>query len=87
MLEPQALEALLERDLILLGTEMESIGNEKVHRELLGANIGILELLDLSEVEEGRYFLFAPPVKIEGGEGAFSRAVLIEGIQVPDLEG
>lgn len=81
MLEPQALEALMEKGLILLGTEMESIGNEKVHRELLGANIGILELVDLSEVEEGSYYLFAPPVKIEGSEGAFARAVLIEGIQ------
>ena len=37
----------------------------------------ILEGLDLSEVQPGEYFLFAPPVLYDGLEAAPVRAVLI----------
>ena len=36
------------------------------------------EMKRLEQAEPGYYFLFAPPVKIEGVDGAPVRAVLIE---------
>lgn len=49
------------------------------HRALLGAGTALLEGLDLSGLKRGGdYFLFAPPVKLNGLEAAPSRAILIE---------
>lgn len=65
----------------LIGTDSLSVGCEgnetEPHRAFLREGICILENLDLSDVSPGRYFLFAPPVKIEGAEAAPARAVLI----------
>ncbi len=75
---------LSARGLRLIGTDALSIaagGEEeqrKVHRAILGGSTAVLEGLDLTRAEPGRYFLFAPPVKIEGVDGAPVRAVLIE---------
>ncbi|NLY43761.1 MAG: hypothetical protein GX066_07305 [Clostridiaceae bacterium] len=71
---------LLDKNIATIGVEVETIGDGNVHRAVLGKNIAVIENLDLSQIKEGKYFLFAPPVKIEGGEGAFVRAVLIEGL-------
>ncbi|NMC57751.1 MAG: hypothetical protein GYA50_11075, partial [Eubacteriaceae bacterium] len=49
-----------------------------IHTILLGKKIAILESLDLSNVASGKYFLSAAPLKIEGSDGAFVRAVLIK---------
>lgn len=68
----------------LIGTDALSIapgGEEeqrKVHRAILGGGTAVLEGLNLEQAEPGYYFLFAPPVKIEGVDGAPVRAVLIE---------
>ena len=66
----------------LLGFEGLSIGGKnevQVHRDLLGRGTVLLEGLDLSALTHGgEYFLFAPPVLIEGREASFARAVLIE---------
>ncbi|MEE9236481.1 MAG: cyclase family protein [Thermoplasmata archaeon] len=48
-----------------------------VHRLLLEARIGIIEGLDLSRVEAGEYWLFCLPMKVEGGDGAPARAILV----------
>lgn len=67
----------------LIGTDALSIasgGDEdqrKVHRAILGGGTAILEGLNLEQVKPGTYFLFAPPVKIEGVDGAPVRAILI----------
>lgn len=50
-----------------------------VHHELLGAGVGIVEGLDLSRVDPGRYWLLCLPLRIVGGDGAPARAVLVEG--------
>ncbi|MFQ5837600.1 MAG: cyclase family protein [Thermoplasmata archaeon] len=50
-----------------------------VHRLLLEEDIGIIEGLDLSRVEAGRYWLLCLPMKVGGGDGAPARAVLVEG--------
>ena len=67
----------------LVGTDALSVGGPSdeigPHRALLGEGVCILENLDLSKVEPGRYFLFAPPVKIDGADGAPVRAVLLDG--------
>ena len=76
-----AAEYIAQLGIKLIGTDSLSVGCEgnetEPHRAFLREGICILENLDLSEVRPGRYFLFAPPVKIEGAEAAPARAVLI----------
>lgn len=48
-----------------------------VHRLLLENDILILEGIDLGEVPPGRYTLICPPIKIQAGEAAPCRAVLV----------
>jgi arylformamidase len=48
-----------------------------VHQRILGEGIPILEGANLRDVPEGRYTLYAFPLKIQGGEGAPVRAVLV----------
>ncbi len=65
----------------LLGYDCVSLGDENeaaAHRALLGAGTVLLENLDLSKVKDGTYYLVALPIKAEGLEGAFCRAVLLE---------
>lgn len=66
----------------LLGTDSQTIGNSSsnsvIHKAILGADIPIIEGLDLSNVEPGRYFLMAQPLKVSGVEAAPCRAVLIK---------
>lgn len=47
-----------------------------VHRALLGAGIWLIEGLDLSAVEPGRYELLCLPLRVVDGEGAPARALL-----------
>ncbi len=65
----------------LLGNESQTVGPEdapmQVHLILLGAEVVLLEGVVLSHVPEGKYFLFAAPLNLEGCEGAPCRAVLI----------
>ena len=51
---------------------------DRPRKAFLQNGVAVLEGLDLSEVEPGEYFLFAPPVCYNGLEGAPARAVLIE---------
>lgn len=66
----------------LIGTDSNTLGKKEddysVHRAFLNSNVPILESLDLSNVKPGEYFLVALPIKIEGAEASFTRAVLIE---------
>lgn len=66
------------------GVGIDSLGiersqpNHETHKTLLGADIVILEGLELRDIEEGEYFLVAVPIKIAGVEAAPVRAILIE---------
>ncbi|MBR4858756.1 MAG: cyclase family protein [Clostridia bacterium] len=75
-------QELAERGLILIGTDSLSVGckgnQTGPHKAFLQNNVAVLEGLDLSRVQPGEYFLFAPPVCYNGLEGAPARAVLIE---------
>ncbi len=50
----------------------------EVHQTLLGHGMIILEGIDLSGVDVGRYYLMCFPLKIKGGDGAPVRAVLLK---------
>jgi len=61
---------------------IEPQGAEKagypVHKMLLGANVVIIEGLDLQSVVPGQYELVCAPIKLVGGDGAPARVFLIE---------
>lgn len=81
-LSQSAAFVLCDAGLKLVGVEDTSVAPSSetavVHRKLLAEPIAILENLDLSEVSEGWYFLFAAPLKIDGADGAPVRALLLE---------
>lgn len=76
---------LVEKGCKLVGIDYLSIApfNDPptTHLRLLEAGVVILEGLDLSDVEPGRYELICLPIKLKGREGAPARAVLR---QLPD---
>ena len=76
---------LVERGTRLVGVDYLSVetpsgeasGEWPVHRLLCGAGLLLLEVLDLDGVEPGEYLLACLPLRLEGGEAAPARAVLI----------
>lgn len=72
------------KEIGIQGIGIDALGIERnqpeheTHKILLGAEIIILEGLRLKEVEEGEYFLYAPPLKINEVEAAPTRAVLVK---------
>lgn len=76
----EAAEAIVSRGIVLVGIERSAIGvpgnTLPVHVILLGAGVGIIEGLDLSDAPEGEGFVMAQPLKISGSEGAPCRALL-----------
>lgn len=78
----KAAEVAVERGVNLVGIDYLSVdrsGDETypAHRTLLKNNVLILEGLDLSLADAGRYTLIALPLKIAKGDGSPVRAVLI----------
>jgi arylformamidase len=49
-----------------------------VHRELLGNGCVIIELLDLSAIEERDYTMVALPLRLSGLDGSPARVILLE---------
>jgi arylformamidase len=75
----------VEHKVKLVGVDYLSIepqGPEKegypVHKTLLGADVVIIEGLDLSGVAAGQYELVCAPIKLVNGDGAPARVFLIE---------
>ncbi len=81
-LEEDAATYLAEKGIKLLGMDAMSIERDKkehpTHKIILGADIAVLEDLQLELVKEGEYYLSALPLKIKGAEAAPVRAVLIK---------
>jgi arylformamidase len=79
-LHPLTARALVDRGVFLVGIDSPSVenytGDGSVHRILLGHPAVIIELLDLSRVEEGVYDLIALPLRIQGAEGSPARVIL-----------
>ena len=77
-----AAEVLVERGVRAIGMDylsIERFGSPDfpVHRRLLGAGIFVIEGLDLSAVEAGRYTLVCLPLNFPELDGAPARAVLL----------
>lgn len=79
---PESAEEMVSRGLLALGVEGMTVGAEgnipQVHRTLLGAEVYIIENLDLSEAAAGEYFLSALPLKMAELDGSPVRAVLTD---------
>ena len=72
---------LVKRGVQTVGVDYLSVGGYKkdgveCHQIMLGAEIWIIEGLDLSRVKPGNYDLVCLPLKIVGADGAPARAVL-----------
>lgn len=81
-LSASAAFVLADAGVKLVGTDAQSIEmcDEEfhAHKQLLGAEIPILEGLDLSKVQPGNYRLMALPLFLAGAEASPVRAVLIQ---------
>ncbi|MFQ5917227.1 MAG: cyclase family protein [Candidatus Binatia bacterium] len=75
-----AAEALVARGVRLVGLDYLSVAHADeqipVHRAFLDHEVALLEGVDLSEINPGRYELFCFPVRLRGSDGAPCRAVL-----------
>jgi arylformamidase len=76
-LDGAAARALVERGVRLVGVDYLSVGDEDVHRVLLGAGVVPVEGLDLRGVEPGSYELHCLPLRLVGSDGAPARAILV----------
>lgn len=77
----EAARVLVERGVTTVGIDYLSVGGYRqdlveTHNVLLGAGLWVIEGLDLSAIEPGRYELACLPLKIVGSDGAPARAVL-----------
>lgn len=82
-LSESAARWLVRRRVRMVGVDFLSVERDghpdyPVHRTLLGTGVVIVEGLDLSRVRPGRYTVVCLPLRIEGGDGAPARVVLIE---------
>jgi arylformamidase len=81
-LTPDAARLITSCNMKCVGIDTPSIESYEcdgtVHRELLGRGCIIIELLDLSHVEERDYTLVALPLPFIGLDGSPSRVVLID---------
>ena len=80
-LSKEAAIVLVERSLRVVGIDYLSVGGFRrdgieTHRTLLEGGVWIIEGLDLSGVEPGRYDLICLPLKVDQGDGAPARAIL-----------
>lgn len=73
-------EWLVNREIDLVGIDYHSVEPYKAggatHRIMLGAGQIILETINLTGVEPGRYMLYCLPLRIDGYDGSPCRAVL-----------
>ena len=78
----EAAEVFAKAEIKLLGNEGQTIGPSdapmKVHKILLGAETVLLEGIVLENIAEGKYFLSALPLNLNGFEGSPCRAYLIK---------
>jgi arylformamidase len=77
-----AAEWLVEHRIKLIGIDylsVETFGarEPRTHRTLLGANIIVVEGLNLAGIKPGKYTFIGLPLKIKAGDGAPARAILI----------
>ena len=81
-LAPDGAEYLVSLGVLLVGIDYLSIeqfhsGHHRTHLTLLGADVVIVEGLNLNDVTAGEYEFYCLPIKLAGCDGAPARAVLI----------
>lgn len=81
-LSPELIHQLAGRGVTLVGLDTPSVdpADSKAlesHQALYATDLAVLEGLVLSHVPEGHYVLVAPPLRLEGAEGAPLRALLL----------
>jgi arylformamidase len=81
-LDRKAAHWLVRRGIQLLGVDYLSVeafqtAESEVHKTLLGSGMVIVEGLDLSRVPPGPCQLMCLPLKVEGGDGAPARVLVI----------
>jgi arylformamidase len=81
-LAPRTADWLVKKGIQLLGVDYLSVegytpGDFRVHSTLLEAGVVIVEGLDLSRVPEGPCQLVCLPLKIQSGDGAPARVLVI----------
>ena len=78
----EAARVFADAGILLIGNESQTVGPEDapaaVHFILLEADVVLLEGLNLTRVNPGRYFLSAAPLNLGGCEGAPCRAMLVD---------
>jgi arylformamidase len=77
----EAARHLVDRGIRTIGVDYLSVGGFRrdgleTHRILLGAEVWIIEGINLSKVKPGNYELVCLPLKVLGGDGAPARALL-----------
>lgn len=79
-LTPDAAALLVREGVRCVGIDSPSIeaydGDGTVHCTLLGEGVAVIELLDLSAVAGGEYYMAALPLRLNGLDGSPVRAVL-----------
>lgn len=80
-IDASAAEFLVDAGVVLIGVDYLSVGvfegdGPKTHKTLLGAGVWIVEGLDLSTIDEGKYDLVCLPLPIVGSDGSPARAAL-----------
>lgn len=75
-------EWLINHGVKLVGTDYLSVAtmseNVPTHKTLLGAQIILVEGLNLYGIDHGTYQLICLPLRITGAEGAPARVVLVD---------
>lgn len=82
-LDGTAAEFLAGQKIVLFGIDSLSIKQKsspdlRPHAELLNNNIVIIEGLDLSQVNPGRFDLYCLPIKFTGLDGSPARVILVQ---------
>ncbi len=79
----EASQVLAREGIVCIGTDAPSIegyqSGGEVHRALLSRGIAVIELLDLSAVGAGEYWIIALPLRLQGCDGSPCRVLLLEG--------
>jgi arylformamidase len=77
---PEASKYMVEKGVVLVGVDYLSVEGYHIghdtHETLLGAEVVVIEGLNLFNVEPGEYYLTALPVKIKDSNGAPARVIL-----------
>ena len=81
-LTADAANMITDQEIQCIGIDSPSIesysGDGSIHRQLLSNGCIIIELLHLSQIEEGDYEMVALPLRLEGLDGSPARVVLMQ---------